>query len=77
MKTKHAILPNQKCFAKHYMIFYMRRVKKMTKPKCDNTYTFIEVEEVEEANGMETNLWRFIGLKDGKFVFMKRMRELK
>ena len=49
----------------------------MTKPKCDNTYTFIEVEEVEEANGMETNLWRFIGLKDGKFVFMKRMRELK
>jgi hypothetical protein len=38
---------------------------------------FREVETVEEANMIDLETWKFVGLQDGKYIFAKRMRPLK
>ena len=36
---------------------------------------FIEVEELIEANKINLELWSFIGLKNNKYCFKKRVRK--
>ena len=35
---------------------------------------FIELEQIEDANALDTTVWTFIGIRNGLYAFKRRVR---